>query len=83
MIESGQCYSEWCDETEDEIVYDNYNTWKTVDRVEEISNKTKLLWLMEQIHDILCADYKPVWEDNNMPKYYVSYSITKNCEYHL
>lgn len=81
VTEIGTYYCGWYDDddTEDEISYNNYNTWKTEARAEEVFNKTKLLWLMEQIYDILCPDYKPNWEDNNMPKYYVSYDITKSC----
>lgn len=82
VTEKGNYYCEWIDDTDDNANYDNYdnyNIWKTSDRVLEVAYKTKLLWLMEQIYDILCPDYKPNWEDNNMPKYYVSYDITKSC----
>lgn len=55
------------------MFYNNYNIWKTETRAEEVFNKTKLLWLMEQIHDILCPDYKPNWEDDN-GKFYCAYN---------
>ena len=51
--------------------YRNYNTWKSIGRAEEVFNKTKLLWLMEQIHDILCPDYKPDWNNTNEEKYFL------------
>ena len=53
--------------------YRNYNVWKTTTRAEEVFNKTKLLWLMEQIHDIICPDYEPDWEDDN-GKFYCAYN---------
>ena len=55
----------WDGDSIDSQCYKNYNTWKSVGRAEEVFNKTKLLWLMEQIHDILCPDYKPDWRDND------------------
>lgn len=57
--EDGCNYHEWYDNNEDYIFYDNYNIWKNVGHAVEVREKTKLLWLMEQIHDILCPDYKP------------------------
>lgn len=60
------------------MFYDHYNVWKTEKRAEEIFNKTKLLWLMEQIHDILCPDYKPNWEDNNEDKHFVYFAVNND-----
>ena len=62
------CYG-WNGDSYDSQCYKNYNTWKSVGRAEEVFNKTKFLWLMEQIHDILCPDYKPDWNDANEIKY--------------
>lgn len=58
--------------------YRNYNVWKTTTRAEEVFNKTKLLWLMEQIHDIICPDYKPNWEDNSEEKYTIYFDSNNN-----
>ena len=79
VTEIGNYYCGWYDDTEDEISYNNYNTWKTETRAVEVFNKTKLLWLMEQIHDILCPDYIPNWEDENENKYYVFYKAIESC----
>ena len=58
--------------------YNNYNSWKTETRAVEVFNKTKLLWLMEQIHDILCPYYKPDWNNENCPKYVICFDFSEN-----
>lgn len=68
----------WLNDISSNLYYDSYNIWETEARAEEISNKTKLLWLMEQIYDILCPDYKPNWEDENEDKYGILFTAIKN-----
>lgn len=76
--EDGCSRHEWYDDGEDYMFYDNYNIWKNIDRGVEVCEKTKLLWLMEQIHDILCPDYKPDWEDDSEDKYFVYFAVNNN-----
>lgn len=76
--EDGCSRHEWYDDGEDYMFYDNYNIWKNIDRGVEVCEKTKLLWLMEQIHDILCPDYKPDWGDDSEEKYFVYFAVKNN-----
>lgn len=71
-------YTEWSDNISDDLLYDSYNIWKTKARAEEVINKTKLLWLMEQIHDILCPDYIPNWEDDSEVKRSICFDFSCN-----
>ena len=51
-----------------------YNTWPSAKRAVAVANKTKLLWLMEQIHDMICPDYEPNFEDTR-----VTYTLLWSC----
>lgn len=52
----------WTNRVVDDVRFDSYDYWETQERAEEIAKKVKLLFLMEQIHDILCPDYKQNWD---------------------
>lgn len=67
--------NKWEDDKVDNKFYRNYNVWKTEARAEEVFNKTKFLWLLEQLHDIICPDYKPDWENDNEEKYVIFFSF--------
>lgn len=58
-----------------------YNCWETEEKAKEVAEKVKLLFLIEQIHDILCPDYKPDWRDSKKIKYRVQYSVDNHCWY--
>lgn len=46
------------------------NCFPTKKRAEQVAEKVRLLLRMEQLHDMLCPDYVPNWEDDRL-KYYV------------
>jgi len=41
------------------------NCFPTRERAEEVVKKMRLLLRLEQLHDMLCPDYEPDWEDEN------------------
>ena len=41
------------------------NCFRTKKRAEQVAEKVRLLLRMEQLHDMLCPDYVPDWEDEN------------------
>lgn len=48
----------------------NGNCFKTKERAEQVAKKMRLLLRLEQLHDMLCPDYEPDWEDDRL-KFYV------------
>lgn len=64
----------WTNRVLDDARFDSYGCWETQERAEEVAQKVKLLSLIEQIHDILCPDYKPDWSDREETKYRVFYN---------
>ena len=48
----------------------NGNCFKTKERAEQVAKKMRLLLRLEQLHDMLCPDYVPDWEDDRL-KFYV------------
>ena len=71
----------WCDDEEDSGTYDSFDIWKTSDRAKEVYEKIKILRMMEQIHDILCPEYKPNWNSSLETKWhcYYDFNLEKWC----
>lgn len=46
------------------------NYFPTEERAEQVAKKMRLLLRLEQLHDMLCPDYVPNWEDSRL-KFYV------------
>lgn len=46
------------------------NFFSTEERAEQVAKKMRLLLQLEQLHDQICPDYVPDWEDNKL-KFYV------------
>lgn len=46
------------------------NFFSTEERAEQVAEKMRLLLRLEQLHDMICPDYVPDWEDNKL-KFYV------------
>lgn len=51
----------------------NGNCFKTKKRAEQVAKKMRLLLRLEQLHDMLCPDYEPDWEDDKL-KFQVYFS---------
>ena len=62
----------------DEVDNHNFeigNCFRTKERAEQVAKKMRLLLRLERLHDMLCPDYEPDWEDCRL-KFYVYF----NCE---
>lgn len=44
----------------------NGNCFPTKERAEQVAKKMRLLLRLEQLHDMLCPDYVPDWEDDRL-----------------
>lgn len=47
------------------------NCFRTKERAEQVAKKMRLLLRLEQLHDMLCPDYVPDYEDDDEVKFYV------------
>lgn len=52
----------------------NGNCFKTKERAEQVAKKIRLLLRLEQLHDMLCPDYVPDYEDDDEVKYHVYFN---------
>lgn len=57
----------------DEVNIPSGNCFKTKKRAEQVAEKMRLLLRLEQLHDMLCPDYEPDWEDDRL-KFQVYFS---------
>ena len=67
----------WEDDGIDNHIFNTFDTWETADRAKEVYKRIKILRMMEQIHDILCPDYKPDWNSYIEKKWYCYYSYSQ------
>jgi len=67
----------WDSDDFDNHTFNSFDTWETVDRAKEVYEKIKTLRIMEQIHDILCPDYKPDWNNCWEIKWYCYYNSSQ------
>lgn len=66
----------------DDYISDGYkievgNCFRTEERAEQVAKKMRLLLRFEQLHDMICPDYVPDWEDSEA-KFYVYFSHIQN-----
>nr|DAV17064.1 MAG TPA: hypothetical protein [Caudoviricetes sp.] len=50
------------------------NCFPTKERAEQVAKKMRLLLRLEQLHDMLCPDYVPDYEDEDEVKYHVYFN---------
>ena len=58
--------------------FKNNNYFKIRERAEEVKSKIELLLRLERLHDTFCPDYKPNWNDNSEPKYFIEFDCEDN-----
>lgn len=66
----------WTD-TDDEIDVDYYNSnnyFRTRERAEEVAKSIRVLLRLWRLHDTLCEDYVPNWDEEEEMKWIVFYS---------
>ena len=66
-------YNDYVDEPK--ILSGNY--FPTEARAEQVAEKMRLLLRLEQLHDMLCPDYVPDYEDDDEVKFYVYFGHSR------
>jgi len=69
-VEDGADVVQYCEDSIDEFNIRFGNCFRTKERAEQVARKMRLLLRLEQLHDMLCPDYVPDWEDDRL-KFYV------------
>lgn len=53
------------------------NCFRTRERAEQVAEKMRLLLRLEQLHDMICPDYVPDYEDDDEVKYHVYFGHSR------
>lgn len=67
----------YCEDSIDESNIQSGNCFRTGERAEQVAKKMRLLLRLEQLHDMLCPDYVPDWE-NYGQKFLVYFNHAEN-----
>ena len=67
----------YCGDDIDEVNIRFGNCFRTKERAEQVAKKMRLLLRLEQLHDMLCPDYVPDWE-NYGQKFLVYFNHAEN-----
>ena len=67
----------YCEDGIDESKIQFGNYFRTEERAEQVAKKMRLLLRLEQLHDMLCPDYVPGWE-NYGQKFLVYFNHAEN-----
>lgn len=62
--------------------FNKNNYFLTFDRAQEVAAKLNHLMRMERLHDELCPDYSPNWQDGTEAKFFCCYCAKDNSYYH-
>lgn len=57
----------------------NGNCFKTKKRAEQVAKKIRLLLRLEQLHDMLCPDYEPDWNNTSKQKICLGRDHADDC----
>lgn len=75
ISQSGRVICEMFTEHRTDIARKNFgNFFRTRERAEQVAEKMRLLLRLEQLHDMLCPDYVPDYEDEDEVKYHVYFN---------
>ena len=55
------------------------NCFHTEERAEQVAKKMRLLLRLEQLHDMLCPDYVPDWNNGDELKFCLGYDHADDC----
>lgn len=73
-VEDGADVVQYCEDSIDEFNIRFGNCFRTKERAEQVARKIRLLLRLEQLHDMLCPDYVPDYEDEDEVKYHVYFN---------
>lgn len=66
----------YCEDSIDEYNIRLGNCFRTKERAEQVTKKMRLLLRLEQLHDILCPDYEPDWNNDGELKF----CLVRDCD---
>lgn len=55
------------------------NCFRTKERAEQVADKMRFLLRLEQLHDMLCPDYEPDWNNDGELKFCLGYDHADDC----
>lgn len=70
-------YKDTCD-THCDGLFKNNNYFLTKERAQEVADKINFLLRLERLHDELCSNYTPDWNNCNLYKYFIMYDGQQN-----
>ena len=79
ISQSGRVIQEMFTEHRTDIARKNFgNFFPTKERAEQVAEKMRLLLRLEQLHDMLCPDYVPDYEDDEVKSHvYFDHSLDR------
>ena len=69
----------YCEDSIDEYNIQLGNCFRTKERAEQVTKKMRLLLRLEQLHDILCPDYEPDWNNTSKQKICLGRDHADDC----
>lgn len=80
ISQSGRVICEVFTEHRTDIARKNFgNFFRTRERAEQVKEKMRLLLRLEQLHDMLCPDYVPDWNNDGELKFCLGYDHADDC----
>lgn len=73
-VEDGADVVQYCEDSIDEFNIRFGNCFRTKERAEQVARKMRLLLRLEQLHNMICPDYVPDYEDDDEVKFYVYFN---------
>lgn len=69
----------YCEDGIDESNIQFGNYFRTEERAEQVAKKMRLLLRLEQLHDMLCPDYVPDWNNDGELKFCLAHHCDDDC----
>lgn len=69
----------YCEDSIDEYNIQLGNCFRTKERAEQVTKKMRLLLRLEQLHDMLCPDYEPDWNNTSKQKICLGRDHADDC----
>lgn len=69
----------YCEDSIDEYNIQLGNCFRTKERAEQVTKKMRLLLRLEQLHDMLCPDYEPDWNNDGELKFCLAHYCDDDC----
>lgn len=80
ISQSGRVICEMFTEHRIDIARKNFgNFFRTRERAEQVKEKMRMLLRLEQLHDQLCPDYVPDWNNDGELKFCLGYDHADDC----